>query len=57
MQLLFDLKSQMFRAAGTVSDNRTKKCSVMTKQEMKKRSEVFPITVLIKTLNIMREMA
>ncbi|GBP70847.1 PiggyBac transposable element-derived protein 3 [Eumeta japonica] len=37
VQLLIDLKSQGFRATGTVRDNRTKKCPIMTKQEMKKK--------------------
>ncbi|GBP67840.1 PiggyBac transposable element-derived protein 1 [Eumeta japonica] len=37
VQLLIDLKSQGFRATGTVRDNRTKKCPIMTKKEMKKK--------------------
>ncbi|XP_045456089.1 piggyBac transposable element-derived protein 3-like [Melitaea cinxia] len=40
MQLLIDLKSQGFRATGTVRDNRTKKCP-MTKQEMKKKDRGY----------------
>ena len=41
MQLLIDLKSKWFRAAGTVGDNRAKKCRIMTKQEMKKKDRGF----------------
>ncbi|GBP31109.1 PiggyBac transposable element-derived protein 1 [Eumeta japonica] len=42
VQLLIHLKSQGFRATGTVRDNRTKKCPIMTKQEMKKKHRELP---------------
>lgn len=41
MQLFIDLRSQGFRATGTVRDNRTKKCPIMTKQEMKKKDRGY----------------
>lgn len=42
MQLLIDfIDSQGFRATGTVRENRTKKCPIMTKQEMEKKDRGF----------------
>ncbi|CAG5029382.1 unnamed protein product [Parnassius apollo] len=41
IQLLIDLKSQGFRATGTVRENRIKKCPIMTKKEMKKKDRGF----------------